>query len=452
MSIVWRFFLWACVVWIVPLLYFLLRNETRPKKNLVMGVTLPCAARESPEVLARCAKFRRQLGWLCGILTAASLPMILLDRFSLSMTWMMVWILLVCVLPHVPYALCNRDLKALKTVRSWGQPAPPPTAVDLKAAAIPAQWQSPLWFLPPFLASLIPVLAAFRTEEPVITAIYALDAASILLFYMCYRWLYRNRAEMVDDDTDLTVALTRLRRRQWGRCWIGLAWLTGLFNVGLWLTIHTTWPMMAVILIYTTGVVLLTAGVELRVRRLQEKLTAHSGQGFYVDEDDRWIWGLIYYNPNDSRLLVNARTGINTTINLARRSGQVLAAITVLTLLCLPLIGIWLIREESSPVELVLTDTAIVASHSGTRYEIPLDTVASVQLLKERPTMTRTMGASMDTVLKGRFSSPDLGPLTVCLDPRTGPYLHLITVDGKGYLLGNSDGLDADRLLAEIDP
>ena len=66
--------------------------------------------------------------------------------------------------------------------------------------------------------------------------------------------------------------------------------------------------------------------LELRLRQLQEKLTAQSGRGWYPDDDDKWIWGLFYYNPSDSRLIVNARIGVNTTVNLAKRSGKLLMA------------------------------------------------------------------------------------------------------------------------------
>ena len=271
-------------------------------------------------------------------------------------------------------------------------------------------------------------------------AVWLFNAVTVLVFYAVYRWTYRNRAETVDDNPDLTAALTRLRRYQWGRCWLGLAWLSGLFYLLLWLLLDTTWPLLAVIGGYTVGVVLLAVGTEFRVRRLQETLTADSGRGFYVDEDDRWIWGIFYYNPNDSRLMINARTGMNTTFNLARRSGQVIMGLTAAVMLCLPLIGVWLMLEENRPVELTLTETEVVASHSGTRYEIPLEEVASAQVLEELPAMNRVMGTGMETVLKGRFRAPELGTLTVCVDPGMGPWLHLTLTDGTEYVLGVSQG------------
>ena len=41
--------------------------------------------------------------------------------------------------------------------------------------------------------------------------------------------------------------------------------------------------------------------LEFGLRRAQEKLTVSSGTGWYVDEDDKWLWGLFYYDPHDRR-------------------------------------------------------------------------------------------------------------------------------------------------------
>lgn len=101
----------------------------------------------------------------------------------------------------------------------------------------------------------------------------------------------------------------------------------GCFNLGLCLTLEWFWAAMAVTFVYGAVVVVATIGIEFRVRRAQERLTADSGKDFYVDEDDQWIWGMFYYNPNDKRLVVNNRTGINTTFNLARRGPRSLWAL-----------------------------------------------------------------------------------------------------------------------------
>ncbi|MCI1646497.1 MAG: DUF5808 domain-containing protein [Olsenella sp.] len=178
---------------------------------------------------------------------------------------------------------------------------------------------------------------------------------------------------------------------------------------------------------------------EMRVRGLQERLTKGSGEGFYIDEDDRWVFGLLYFNPDDSSLMVNDRVGVGTSVNLARPAGKAIAAVLAFVLLCLPLAGVFIAEELSAPVTLELSGQTVRASHVLTSYEIFVGDVESVDALHRLPDMTRTFGGSADTFLEGDFSSEEYGPLKVCLDPEAGPWLLVRTKGGTAYLLGASD-------------
>jgi uncharacterized membrane protein len=46
--------------------------------------------------------------------------------------------------------------------------------------------------------------------------------------------------------------------------------------------------------------------------------------------DDAWKWGLIYYNPDDSALIVEKRFGLGYTFNFANRWAWVLLAVLLL--------------------------------------------------------------------------------------------------------------------------
>ena len=41
--------MWGSIIWIIPLVYFMQKNETKFKKNIVIGVTLPFEAREDTQ-------------------------------------------------------------------------------------------------------------------------------------------------------------------------------------------------------------------------------------------------------------------------------------------------------------------------------------------------------------------------------------------------------------------
>lgn len=431
--------LWLCVIWVPLVLYFFLANETKFKKNIVIGTTLPFEARTDPDVQARLGKFKRQLGVVCLILTALALVGLFLPlSMGESLTAMLVWTDLAIVAPMVVYVRCNRDLRAIKAGRGWGQTTAPQTVtVDLSAAVQPAKELSFRHFLPPLVVSAIPVAGVWAAWGWVAGVVFLVNPLCILLFWLLYRYAFRRKSEVVDGNTDRTQALTRLRRQYWRRSWLWLSWFMALFALALWGSYYAFLPSFAAIGVLTLGLVAAVFGLEFRLRRAQEKLTADSGTGFYVDEDEQWIWGLFYCNPNDRRLVVNDRVGGNTSVNLARPAGKVLMGAVAALLICLPLLGVWLVEEERAPVELALTDEALIASHGRDRYEIDLDDIAEAELLDAMPSgLRRVAGTGMDTVQKGRYRSDEWSSLTLCLDPRTGPWLLVITTGSEVCLFG----------------
>ena len=437
---IWKLILWVSIIWLVPLMYFFLKNEIKFKKNIAVGVTLPYEGRTDPAVLALLAGFKKKLGRVClGLLILAAVLMVLPVSFALMLTIWLIWIDLCVVLPLVPYARCNLALKALKRSRGWSNPQRQTAVADLKATAQPEQKLHPMAFLLPLIVSALPVWWALGWGDPLEGLILLTGPVCVVLFWLCWRFAFRRKAEVVDENQDLTAALTRIRRRAWRRCWLWGAWFMALINVAL--TISFTWPVpgLILLLLLSGAMVAVMVGMEFRLRKLQEKLTAGSGRNCYVDEDDKWIWGMFYYDPNDSHLVVNARVGINTTVNLARPAGKVIIILTAALLALMPLTGVWLMGEERAPVTLTLTDSALVAAHSGTRYEIPLDAIQSVELLEDLPDIRRVAGTAMDAVDKGRWRCDEYGVLTVCLDPRTGPWL-LVKTDEITYLVGSGDG------------
>lgn len=51
--------LWLSCSWIPPLMWWLLSNEARFKKNIVIGVTFPREAQEDAQVKSLLASYRR---------------------------------------------------------------------------------------------------------------------------------------------------------------------------------------------------------------------------------------------------------------------------------------------------------------------------------------------------------------------------------------------------------
>ncbi|MGN1001798.1 MAG: hypothetical protein ACI4PC_03430 [Oscillospiraceae bacterium] len=442
---IWRLILWLCLLPVVPILYVTLANEATFKKNIAVGVTLPYEGREDETVKARLGRYKRELGWTCAALAAVVVPCLFVKDFGPMMFLWGVWLILCVALPYVPYVRCNRDLKRLKAERGWGVNAGETVTVDTGAIS-PGKWLSPWLFVPAVALCLLPLV-----WDRSFWLVYTADAVCAGAFWFCYRWLYRNRAEMVDGNTELTKVLTQVRRYNWGRMWLICGYSMAVLNIGFFLT--RDHPNLSLLLVMLICVVLVWAvlRVEFATRRAQEKLTAESGRDWYVDEDDKWIGGVLYYNPNDSRSIVNSRVGTGSSFNMARPAGKITMGLVGLLLLAVPFTGFFFNSASSKPITLELSGAAVTAVNGKSEYTVPLADIAEAELLEELPEkLIRTNGTGMENLLKGRFKAPELGQMTLCLDPTCPPFLLLTTSEGKLYLFGSREEGQTEAIFEQI--
>jgi hypothetical protein len=97
-----------------------------------------------------------------------------------------------------------------------------------------------------------------------------------------------------------------------------------------------------------------------------------------------------------------------------------------------------MMQEESTPVILAVTDTQLIARHSGTVYTLELADIESVSLLDKLPSDgIRTNGTALDTVLKGSFRYDAIGPCRLCLNPQVPPFI-VIAAANDTYIFGSN--------------
>ena len=426
--------LWLSIIWLAPLMCFVLGNEAKFKKNIAAGVTLPYEGRQDGQVLARLSRFKKELGVMCLFLLLLALPCMLVRSLAGNMTLWFLWLDLCVFLPFIPYVRCNRELKRIKRQRGWNINAGQTLTVDTAAVGA-GRWLSPWLFLPPLLLCLLPLVF-----ERTFWFVYLMDGLCVVLFWFCYRFLYRNRAELVDENTQLTLALTQVRRKNWATVWLISAWFMVILNLCIWLSREKQALMLLLVPVFSFLFCAAAIGIEFKTRQIQEKLTAESGQRWYRDEDDLWIGGVLYYNPKDSRLVVNDRVGLNSSLNLAKTSGKVIYGLILLLLLAMPFTVELIDGIGTKPPMLEVRETELISSRGSREDVIPLENISSVELREKLPeNLSRTFGTGMETLLEGNFSCPELGTLKLRLDPTCPPFILVKTADGQTWLFGTRD-------------
>ncbi len=439
-----------CFLPIVLVLWLTMRNDAKPKNNLILSTTIPKEAWDDSRITAIQKKYRRNLDITCLLLLLLYAPILLFDYFSIQFLYLMVWMLFLLTLPSIPYILAVKKIRALKK-ENWYYPELKKVQVaDTSLSAVYEEKQntySLVNFLLPFLVNLIPILFPLMTpvEGPVsaLNIIVAANALTIAMLYFCYQFAFRRKGDRVNSDVTLTMVLTRIRCYYWGKFWLYAAWLSVLLSYLSLTILYSTNAFLVVMSIYIIAIMALVLYCEMKIREEQHRLNKEQPSEILVDEDDYWIWGMFYHNKNDSNMMVNARVGFGTTVNMAHPAGKGLYILSAVLMLACPFLGIWMMEEEFTPAAVVLTETALEGWHTDREYRIPLDYIDTAELLAELPDASKKAGTNFPHLYKGNFRVKGISDnAKLCLDPYDELFLVVRTKDSKCYIFSMEESSD----------
>ncbi len=450
-------FLAICFIPILPVMYFTMLNERKPKNNLILSTTLPKEAWTDPRVVAITKKFTRELTITCLILALLYIPAFFMEYISIIMTYVMLWLDAIIILPCIPYCNAVQTMRKLKK-ENWYHPELVKVQVaDTSLASVFEEKQNTYTFvnfLLPLLVSLIPLM--FPLVVPVEGSLTTLlivvlcNSSTILMCYYCYRTL-RKKEDRVNSDVTLTSVLTRIRRYYWGKCWIYVSWLSAALGFCALLLFVSEWVFLIAIGLFVTGILVLVVGMELKIRKEQQRLNEEQPSEILMDEDDNWPYGIICYNKNDKSLFVNSRIGFGVTTNFAHPVGKALDIFALVMLLVLPFIGLFTVKEEFTEPKLVLSETVLEAHHTDLEYSIPLEEIKEVTFLTEMPKASKTWGTNFPHLYKGKFSIKDINQTgLLCLDPYDEAFLLVQTIAGKYYLFSMENTKELKNLYTAL--
>lgn len=429
---------WLFIVMMYPLeliLFGVLYAQRKFRKNIFAGVTLPYTHQSDPFVIGAQAGYAKAQKFGLLLNTLLLVPAAFLNS-TISLAYSMIWILFPMAIHFGIFAYYHRKMRDWKKENVVRHETASEEAERITVE--PAERIHPYLFIFPVLLAWVPVVRfALAREDAVIILTAAISAALPLLMVWIYYGFFRQKREFFADDT-LSLTLYRLREKYWSKITVLMVWAMVLLSLAnLWIVSSIPFFIIGVTVLsfVLLGLVLY---IELRVLKLQRELTKDVPTALYDDEDEHWLFGMMYYNPKDRTILKNERVGIGQALNLATKTGKVLMGISVLALLRVPFISGYIVYEEMTPVSLEVVDSQLIARHTGVEYTVPLDEIKSVTLPTDLPKMRKVVGSGLDSVYKGRFRNSEYGTMMINLDPRTGPYL-LIRTSETTYVLNSAD-------------
>lgn len=432
---------------ILPIMYFIIRNELEPHKNIILGVTLPSDELGNPKVMEIISKAKISMRRIAIVLAILPFTSLLTKYDSIVYAIFITWITVLCFIFFLPFIKGNLQLHKLKKEQNWHLDEEGTTIVDLKVTLEEPNSLSKYWFLPAILLTCIPIIIDLCTLTNKDSNLLSLATTTLvgLVTFLCpflFHIAYKTKQEIVSQDSLRNQTLTRIRRYNFGKCFIGLSYTNAVYTILFWLYINhyidSIILFLTITLLYTFFLLWWVLRAEFKVRLAQQQFSIQSEDSLTTDEDCYWIYGLLYYNPNDKHLIVQKRVGLGTDMNYAKPAGKVLAVFIALVILAMPISAIGLIQSEFSPLLLTIDEDSITAKHFHTTYDIDFDNIKTVETWDELPDISKDNGTGFSTLCKGTYSIAGNGSCTVCFNPQNHLFIMITKKNGKKYVFSSS--------------
>lgn len=453
---IFNIIMFVCCYPVILIMYFVMKSAGN-RNGYCFGSFLKPELREDAAIKEIDANFRRTMK--IGTIVWSMVPILtlLIPYFSISFTIWMIWILAACFVPALWFAQAHKRVVEIKKERGW-QSSGSTSYADLKSAAEASRVKHKD-FVIPLLISVIPgiflTIRAFDSEYEKMMAIVGWTFALCgLLFYVCAIWTDRQKIGVICEDSTTNLNFARAKKQVWRNCWLGCIWVNTLYTWTIFLGILKTewfsWVLILGAIVY--GVVIIGFAVVM-MKKLYDINHTYAPMRTVVDvseDDEHWIWGIMYYNKNDKTLLVENRLGTGTSMNMAKPFGKATFVFSGIALLIIPVMCIWLILMEFTPIQTTLEDGMIVCEQLFTEYEIAVDEIEECELVTELPDMVKVNGTAMDNLLIGRFEVYREGVYELFANPQNEVFLKLVT-DEKQYFISCAEDEDTKAIFDSLE-
>lgn len=453
---------------VVLIIYFVLKYSGKNRNGTVFGLCVPkdkeLAEEFHQQVQEKQIWYQRRMRTTLILLLLAPLVSFAIPHVSIQFTIWMLWLIVGLVLLELPCVLVNRELKVWKKAamakrclaeQSAENEAEPGAAATEKTGSVKlfelseagqVRKAKPLPFFLPTLISAVAVVAYYLLCEDSrgrqMTWVVFLLAIVTPMFYVAAGWMDRQRTAVVSYDSEVNLNYARAKKQIWNRLWLLCAWVNTVFTAFAALVmrndrITALWLLWGTIVYIVVTMFLVLAAVR-KVNRLEQRYEKKIDPLLREEDDDCWLWGMIYYNKADRRTLVETRIGYGTATNMATPLGKGLMAFAALAILSLPVVCVWMILLEFTPIRLEVRQDYLVAEQLKTDYRIAVEDIEELELVEALPELSKNAGTGMDNLYKGNWHIVYAGDCEVFLNPENGLFIKFMA-DGELYYMSAAD-------------
>lgn len=432
-------------------------SQSKPRKGLMFGVTLPKDTLDDPRLTELQKEYRKayiRFGFAACI---ALVPLLALsDYFSLAFIYFFIWLGAVLASSTVPFKQIHHKATVLKRDNGWftSETKQISIAKEIELMTGLKPW-SPYWFILPALMCVPLIVISLQNGDPLLrmtgAAALLMTGVTILISTI----FTHGKPRAYSRNPVPNTAIQQAARRYWSMFWLTFAVFEvmnatiaysvlskgTMIGLGLWLggiAMVSLVPLLGVFYVHNL------------IKDLEYRYGSTNGVSYEADSDLYWQHGLNYYNPDDPSVWVQKRVG-GMTFNLATKTGKRLnyGIYALIAIIVIPLM-VLIVRADSYPPKLLIDDTGVVSIESSEYpYRFELSDIEELTLEDTLPTGFRTNGMATSTYARGNFSLTDLGKAKLYVFKKAPPFI-MIKLDDLYVVFNDEDPMRTRELYEEL--
>ncbi|MDO5292953.1 MAG: PH domain-containing protein [bacterium] len=443
---------------VLPIMYFVMRFEGKPKENMLFGVTMKKAYYNDSRVEQLQKRYKRELNWCSLLLLLVLIPIVMIKYFSIVYTLTMAWLFLMILLTILPFIRANGELKRIKKENGWHIGGQEEKKAEYEMIRLSDPIEGKLYFIASIISSVLTMAVfVYLWAARKVALDFAITAIGLSLISVCLAAIgvlfQRRKIKLLLGYEQFERQAEREKNLNWGRSLGCLSWINQIYTIGLLIILYqkkiNLILLMILSIVYMILAVWLLLAAGINTKRKAQELYSAEGLGKLEEEDQHWIFGMIYYNKEDKSTFVDTRIGSGYSFNMARRSSKIIMIFVALCLLLLPISSIFMIADEFTPIDLYMTESSLKVKRYKVDYSIEKNEITDIQLLEKLPDLRKTNGTSMDNLKKGNFSCEEYGAVKACLAPKNSCFLLIATKDYT-YIVSDDNDDDTRKIYKEI--
>ena len=389
------------------------------------------------------------------------LIMLIPDELTRVVIWV-IFILADIIVFAVPFMNANREMKSLK--RAIGiVSAKGKTYTDLKGAGVVSGLKIKDLVIPDIVAAAGFVFAMLYDQKVFDLSIE--DQGSFVMTSMTGTFLFigiilipiavmmdRVRNEVISENSDTNINYNRAKKKSFADMFVLMTWANTAMIILSVLMIFFANSDITMVILMSVYMLMLMASLVLLVRKnLAIDKRYRKDTTIDIDDDDRWILGSFYYNPDDRRLNVAKRMGIGGTINLAHPAGKVITAVAGLFLIFVVAMLVLVAVAGKSSMSVRIENGTLICNHYIDSIKVSVADIEDPELCNQASDLKlyRQVGFSMPPIYDGTFIVDGQSGCKVFLNTDSDVYLKFVS-DGVTYYVTGSDDAETVSVYGEL--